>query len=105
MNCSTCKERGRAEPVSYLAYESMKATLERTIRRLWILTLVLVVLLFGTNAAWIYYESQWEVVETYQEVDQEIDTGVGDAFVAGIGDIHYGESETDGQDKDETPNP
>jgi hypothetical protein len=104
MDCDTCKEHHKqAEPVSYIAFESMKATLERTIRRLWILALVLIVLLFGTNAAWIYYESQWEVVETYQEVEQQIDTGVGDAVVAGIGDIHYGESETNHQNEDSEP--
>ena len=105
MNCDTCKEHGRVDPVSYIAYESMKATLERTIRKLWILALVLVLLLFGTNAAWVYYESQWEVVETYQEVEQEIETGIGDAVVVGIGDVNYGESETDYQNTDEEPNP
>ena len=94
MDCNTCKEKQKqAEPVTYLAFESMKATLERTIRRLWILALVLIVLLFGTNAAWIYYESQWEVVES-TEVTQEVDTGEGAAYVAGIGDVYYGEGPT-----------
>lgn len=94
MDCNTCKEKQKhAEPVSYLAFESMKATLERTIRRLWILIIILVILLFGTNAAWIYYESQWEVLET-TEVSQDVDTQNGTAYVAGIGDVYYGEGET-----------
>lgn len=101
MDCETCKDRRlQAEPVTYLAFESMKATMERTIKRLWILTLILVILLFGTNAAWIYYESQWEVMET-TEVSQDVDTQDGSAYVAGIGDVYYGESKTDGpQDQD-----
>lgn len=47
--------------VSFVAFESMKATMERTIKRLWILAIILVLLLFGSNAGWIYYESQWSM--------------------------------------------
>lgn len=95
MDCNTCKEK-KAEPVSYLAFESMKATLERTTRRLWVLIIILVILLFGSNAAWLYYESQWDTVKT-TEVNQDVDTGEGSAYVAGIGDVYRGESETEGQ--------
>ena len=86
-----------SELIPYIAFESVKATLERTIRRLWILILVLIVLLFGTNATWIYYESQWEVTES-TKVTQDVDTGEGSAYVAGIGDVRYGESETDSRE-------
>lgn len=34
-----------------------------------------------------------------ESVTQEVDTGDGAAFVAGIGDINYGESETNGETK------
>ena len=73
--------------------DSILALTERTIKRLWILIVLLIVLLFGSNAAWIWYESQF----VYEEITQEVDTGEGDAFVAGIGDIHYGESTADGE--------
>lgn len=90
MDCNTCKEKQKhAEPVTYLAFESMKATLERTIRRLWILAIILIILLFGTNAAWIYYESQWEVYETTIEAEQSTDGGGSNYAVSG--DI-YGET-------------
>lgn len=92
MDCSECKENNhRAEPVSYLAFESMKSTMERTVRRLWVLAIILVTLLFGTNAAWIYYESQWEVYETTVEAEQITDTG-GSNYVIG-GDV-YGEAKS-----------
>ena len=91
LDCNTCKERQKqAEPVTFLAFESMKATLERTIRRLWILAIILIFLLFGTNAAWIYYESQWEVYSTTVEAEQETDGG-GSNYVVG-GDV-YGTTE------------
>ena len=42
--------------------EVMTATMERTIRRLWILCIILVSLLLATNAGWLWYESQYEDV-------------------------------------------
>lgn len=85
------EERNNA--VSFVAFESMKSTMERTIKRLWITTIILVLLLFGTNAAWIYYENSFE--DTV--VTQDVDTGEGDALVTGIGDI-YGKGETNSQE-------
>ena len=92
MDCETCREMNqKPEPVTYLAFESMKATMERTIKRLWVLALVLIVLLFGTNAAWLYYESQWEVYETVVEAEQTTEGG-GNNYAVG-GDI-YGSAES-----------
>lgn len=83
--------------IPYIVHEGDMARLERTIRRLWILCILLVLMLVGSNAAWIWYESQWEVVETTtQEVDQDMDTGNGDANVIGIGSI-YGKGEAKSQ--------
>jgi len=99
MNCDTCAERRKqAEPVAYIAFESIKATMERTIKRLWIVVLVLILLLAGTNAAWIYYESQWETVETWQDVTQ---TAEGDGSVRFVGGDYYGIAE--GADAHEKP--
>lgn len=39
--------------ISYFEHESTMARLERTIRRLWILTMVLFAVFVITNAAWI----------------------------------------------------
>lgn len=69
--------------VTFAAFESMKTTMERTIKRLWILAIVLVILLFASNAAWIYYESQWEVYETSVEAEQYTDSGGSNYAVAG----------------------
>ena len=53
----------------------LTALAERTIKRLWVLIILLVILLFGTNAAWIIYESQFETVET--TYTQDVDAGDG----------------------------
>lgn len=68
--------------VSFVAFESMKATMERTIRRLWILAIILVLLLFGSNAAWIYYENSFTDETITQEVWQDAENGT-NRFVGG----------------------
>lgn len=57
----------------------LTALAERTIKRLWVLIILLVILLFGTNAAWIIYESQFETVET--TYTQDVDADGGDATI------------------------
>lgn len=73
--------------VPYVALESERARHERERkheRTLWfIVVIVLILLLFGTNAAWIAYEAQWETVETVtQDVIQSADNGV-NRFIGG----------------------
>lgn len=57
--------------ISYAAHEGMMARMERTIRRLWVLCIILILLLAGTNAAWVWYESQFvdEVTVTQDNKD------------------------------------
>lgn len=50
--------------VPYIVHEGEMARLERVIKRLFILLIILVVMLFGTNAGWLWYESQFEDVTT-----------------------------------------
>lgn len=70
--------------VPYIAHESAMARLERIIKRLWIVIIILIALLFATNAAWIYYESRWEIVSSYtQEVTQETDGSGNNQFIGG----------------------
>ena len=83
--------------VPYIAYESALDRSDRTIRRLWILCIVLAVLLVATNVAWFLYERQFETVETTTiEQEVEIGDGDGDTIVNGIGDVNYGEGKTKG---------
>lgn len=82
--------------VSFLAFESATTRLERTIKRLWIIVIILILSLLATNGAWIYYESQWETVQT--TVTQEA-TADGESDIQLIGgDYSGGQSETDNQD-------
>lgn len=76
--------------VPFYIHEAECTRLDRIIKRLWILAIILIALLVATNAAWLWYESQFEDIS----VEQEVDTGEGNAIVNGVGDINYGEGET-----------
>lgn len=65
------------------------AMAERTIKRLWMLCIALVILLAASWAAFLAYESQFECVEeTTQEVTQNADGASYNEFVGG--DFHGG---------------
>lgn len=74
--------------IPYIAHEAMMARMERTIKRLWILALTLVVLLVGTNCIWIWYESQFETVETSETYDIDAFSDSGHAIVNGSGEVN-----------------
>ena len=80
------------EQIPYIAYESALARQERTIKRLFIITILLIALLVATNAGWLIYESQFEEVVTTNEIEQDVESDNGNAYVAGIGGVTIGES-------------
>lgn len=81
-DCKICdKNRETAEPVPYVVHEKDMARMERSNKRLWIVIILLVVLLVGSNIAWTIYESQFETVETVIEAEQESESG--DNFAVG----------------------
>ena len=77
--------------VPYIVYEGTMARMERTIHRLWVLAVLLIIFLVGSNIAWVAYNSQFDDVA----ITQDVDTGDGAAYVAGMGDV-YGESTPNG---------
>ena len=82
-DCKSCKVKEQhAEPVPFIVHEGTMARAEITIKRLWITILLLIVLLVGTNAGWIWFESQFEYYQTTQEVTQESSHG-DNSFIGG----------------------
>lgn len=92
-NCEHCNGKASRVPesVPYIVHESSMARMERQVKRLWITILVLIFLLVGTNAAWLYYESQWETAEKL-EITQENDGGYNN-YIGNDGDIVNGEAD------------
>lgn len=71
--------------IPYFSHEGDMARMERANRRLWIVILVLIAVLLGTNGAWIYYENQF-VDEITIDAKQD---GSGVNIVGGE-DVTYG---------------
>ena len=91
-SCSNCKnENVNSKAVPYIVHESAMARTERSAKRLWIVVIVLIVMLVGTNGAWIWYEAQFDVVET-TEVVQENSDGYNN-YIGNDGDIGNGETD------------
>ena len=68
----------------------------RTIKRLWITIILLIILLVGTNAGWIYYESQFADESWTFEATTD---GGGNAIANGDGEVnYYGEGQSDAQE-------
>ena len=87
-NCSNCKnEKGNPEAVPYIVHESAMVRAERGAKRLWAVVVLLIIMLVATNGAWIWYESQFEVVETTTIEAEQDGNGVN---VVGGGNVNYG---------------
>lgn len=68
--------------VPYLVHEEFLARQERTIRRLWILCIIIFVFFVISNSLWIYYESQFQTSVVTQEVTQDNSDG-SNTFIGG----------------------
>lgn len=91
MNCDNCTIK-KADPVPYIVHESAMARQERTIKRLWILLILVISLLVATNGAWIWYEEQF--MDESWTYEATTDNG-GNAIANGDGEVYYyGESES-----------
>lgn len=88
--------------VSYIVFESTISRFDRVIKRLWVVILILIFLLLGTNLAWLYYESQFEEVTetttttTTQTVERKADGDSNNSFIGGDNNA----SDTKNKDKD-----
>lgn len=74
------------ESMAYV-FEAQMARLERTIKRLFILCLVLIAVAVGTNIFWIHYEMQFEDIVVTQENADGYNN-----YIGNDGDITNGEA-------------
>ena len=87
--CNNCV--GENVSVPYVVHESAMARSERHNKRLWIVILVLIGALIGTNLAWIVYENSFEDIVSTEEiiVDAE-ENGIAN-YIGQDGNIYNGE--------------
>ena len=80
MDCETCKEKRGVisktpKDVPYIVHEVAVARLERVIKRMWVLVILLIILFVASNGAWIWWESQFEEVKTVETYEANADNG------------------------------
>lgn len=90
------EEKDEMLAVPYIVYEGTQARQERTIRRLITVIIVLISMLFATNAIWLYTWNSYEYDDvSYDDVD--LDAGNGNANFIGRdiinGEIDNGENQ------------
>lgn len=94
MNKIPSSELDGKDKAIYLMWESSQARIERINKWQFIVILVLIFALIGTNAGWLFYENQFEEVVVTQEVEATAD-GDSDLNLNTIGgDYNVGESES-----------
>lgn len=80
--------------VPYFVHEAEMARQERTVKRLWILCIIMFLALVISNAGWIVYESQFEDEVITQEISQDSGFGGTNTYNGKIvGGDDYGEAE------------
>ena len=89
--CNGCGSDKTPKNVPYFFYEGDMSRLERQLKRLWIVVLVLIFMLVSSNCAWLWYESQLETVEsTVEEVVVDADENGIANYIGNDGDIING---------------
>lgn len=80
--------------IPYIVHEGEVARMERTIKRLFVICILLIVVAVGTNAYWIWYEAQWEDEVITQEIQQDSGDGGTNNYTGKIiGGDDYGEAD------------
>ena len=91
--CNHCGTNSTPASVPYVVHESAMARAERHTKALVLVIVLLIVLLVGSNGAWLWYENQFEVVEETTEniITQDNAEGYNN-YIGNDGDIVNGEA-------------
>ena len=79
---------GDSVTIPYFAHEGEMARMERANKRLWIIIIILIVALIGTNAGWLVYESQYQTETVTTESYEASADGGGNAVLNGSGEVN-----------------
>lgn len=80
------------DPVSYYVHENLRAQMVSANTKWFILVLVLVVLLAGSNAFWVVRETQFATETT--EIEVKTEDGGNANYIGNDGDIYNGEHQS-----------
>lgn len=72
--------------VPYIVYESMQATNERHIKRLWIALIICLAMFFVSNGLWLLYESQFDYYDSTETTTYSQD-GQGTNIIGDLNEV------------------
>lgn len=84
--------------IPYFAHEGMIARNERTIKRLIVSLIIAVILIFASNALWLYAWMQYDYVSTETTSSKEVEVDAKDGianYIGNDGDITNGTDKSD----------
>lgn len=81
--------------IPYILYEATQARNERTIKRLIIVIVIVIALLFISNMSWLYYQSQFDTYSYEQDGE-----GLNNINTGEQGDIYGAETENQTKEKE-----
>lgn len=86
-------------------FEGIQARNERTIKRLIVLVIITIALLFASNAIWLYCWMQYDYTATTEQSSVDLSTdGGGDAnYIGNNGDINNGTNSNKTENSNENP--
>ena len=86
-DCKSCKSaRAEVTTIPYAVHEGDMSRMERIIKRLWVVVILLIILLVGSNVVWVAHESQFSKEVTTETYTAETDGG-GTAIANGSGEV------------------
>jgi len=98
MDCQNCNKRDiYTTQVPLVVLENTRAQMDAHAARLVRVIVLLVILLVGSNALWLWRESQF--ADEVYEITQENEDGYNN-FIGNDGDIYNGEAENQGDKAD-----
>ena len=89
------------EPVPYIVYEGTMARFERTIRKLVLVIIVAISMMFASNMAWLYAWNLYDYESSSVVVDSESKGNANYIGASGVINNGEGDSEEDGAAKEE----
>ena len=94
-SCNNCGTDKKPSSVPYAVFEDFKETAKANGLKWFIVCLVLIVLLVGSNIGWLVYESQFEVIEETYAEDYDIEANDnGNAIYNDDGSVVIGEDKS-----------
>lgn len=89
--CTHCDNIKDKSSISFAVFESVMTREHKKHKALVFVIIMLILLLFASNAAWTIYDKQFEIIEESYDIQQDTEKGNNNYIVKG-GEICNGEA-------------